>query len=1222
MRSRFLVLFALGVVIACAACGDDTNNNDHPDGGTDLPDGGPDETVCEVLPPVASGTCEVTTGSETKLIKGNILTPDGVLIGGQVAVDSGGTITCVGCNCAAGGETVVTCPGASVSPGLINTHDHITFTQNDPYTPPTKSDGTPIRYEHRHQWRKGQDSKPKIPAPGGASGVRISWGELRFVMGGATSIVGSGGQTGLLRNLDSTTQQEGLNHSAVDFETFPLGDSGGTRRTMDCDYGGTVTAASLANVKSFEPHTAEGLDLSANNEFKCESSSTYDTAGAPKVSQDLLLPQTAMIHAIALKTDDYAAMALKGTGLIWSPRSNITLYGDTARVTTAAALGVEIALGTDWMPTGSMNMLRELRCADELNQTYFDHYFTDKQLWEMVTINAAAVTATDDAIGVLATGHVGDIAIFAANDKAPYRAVIEAEPKDVALVLRGGLALYGEDATVAGLTTSCDTVDVCGSPKRVCIKREINKTWSELQTAVGDIYPAFECGVPEKEPSCVPTRPEAVNGSTIFTGMVTATDSDGDGLPDASDNCPKVFNPVRPMDNMIQPDLDGDMLGDACDPCPADAGTTTCTAVNLDDRDHDTIVNSADNCPDVANPQQTDGDTDGKGDACDPCPSDANPGTSGCPTSIYNVKNGTTPVGTVVRIDNALVTGKGTNGFFVQTKSGDPGYNGSDYSGLFVYTGAMAPTLASAVPGWRVSIDGTVTNFNGQIELDQVGTVMPMTMVAELAPTPISVTYAEVKTGGTRAAKLESVFVQLGAASISAVDATYGEYTLTSGPDSLVVDDYLYVTPNPSVGAAVGSIRGILTFRQMASKLEPRSAMDVASGPPTLAAFGPSLSYVRQSSNSVNTFPAGSELTVTLSAPAQGNTDVSISSNSASINIPMGKVTVPDGQTTAKVVLSSTTTNADVTLTAQLGAGTPLTAHVRVLATSEAPTAVTCSPSTGAVAPNGTITLTAALDIPAPSGGTPVTLAISPGGAGTTNPATTLTVAANTLSNTVTYTDASGTGMATVTMSISGAPSSSCTLTVSQGASHLVINEVDYDQFNEDTAEYVEIYNPTGAPISLANVGLVLINGSLTPPSAYPSADSIIDLSSLGSVPAFGYVVLAGANIAPAAGALKLDPGWTLNQVQNGAPDGIALVDTVTHTLIDALSYEGTINGAEVPGIANPVSLVEGTVLSGTVADVNTGNASLCRSPNGKDTDNANADWKLCSTLTPGSANP
>jgi hypothetical protein len=93
-------------------------------------------------------------------------------------------------------------------------------------------------------------------------------------------------------------------------------------------------------------------------------------------------------------------------------------------------------------------------------------------------------------------------------------------------------------------------------------------------------------------------------GTTTLPGNnVTFTtlgvDTDGDGKPDASDNCPTVANPD-------QKDSDGDGIGDACDVAPPPDG------------DGDGIVDSADNCPAVANPGQEDANANDIGDACEP----------------------------------------------------------------------------------------------------------------------------------------------------------------------------------------------------------------------------------------------------------------------------------------------------------------------------------------------------------------------------------------------------------------------------------------------------------------------------------------------------------------------------------------------------------------------------------------------------------------------------
>src|SRR5688500_20413054 len=53
-----------------------------------------------------------------------------------------------------------------------------------------------------------------------------------------------------------------------------------------------------------------------------------------------------------------------GAKLVWSPLSNLLLYGKTAAVYDAIAAGVMVSLGTDWTPSGSPNLLTELKIAD------------------------------------------------------------------------------------------------------------------------------------------------------------------------------------------------------------------------------------------------------------------------------------------------------------------------------------------------------------------------------------------------------------------------------------------------------------------------------------------------------------------------------------------------------------------------------------------------------------------------------------------------------------------------------------------------------------------------------------------------------------------------------------------------------------------------------------------------------------------------------------------
>jgi hypothetical protein len=166
---------------------------------------------------------------------------------------------------------------------------------------------------------------------------------------------------------------------------------------------------------------------------------------------------------------------------VWSPLSNLLLYGKTAAVYDALAAGVLVALGTDWTPSGSANLLTELKVADRALRNVSvlgdrRHMVSglnagqsvqgrgaaelalDRLLVEMVTINPAQAVRWDDQVGSIEAGKVADLLVIQGgppvrgNDgvpASPYRRLIDATEQDVALVMVGGVAQAGDVAVMS-----------------------------------------------------------------------------------------------------------------------------------------------------------------------------------------------------------------------------------------------------------------------------------------------------------------------------------------------------------------------------------------------------------------------------------------------------------------------------------------------------------------------------------------------------------------------------------------------------------------------------------------------------------------------------------------------------------------------------------------------------------------------------------------------------
>jgi cytosine/adenosine deaminase-related metal-dependent hydrolase len=825
MRRTSVCLLTL---LAVAACGD---NSDAPSGDPDAasaPDAGttPDanepeppppppfdgEVKCErTVPRPDTGICTATAGTGTAVVvRGNILADGGEGLDGEVLYD-GDTIVCVGCDCSASPgyatATQIDCGGSVVSAGLINAHDHLSY-NNRPPLASTAAGGE--RFEHRHQWRHAPPGEPTNQI-GGANGNR--WNEVRQAMSGTTSMAASSQAAGMVRNVDNlqdADREDGLRQTV--YQVFALGDGDldGVTAPATCDWDYRYSELQVALMPGLVTHTSEGINDYAHKEFECQSSSL-------NMARDFTEKNVGHIHGVGLTAADYYAMVRDDTKLIWSPRSNVSLYGETARAPVFFRLGGTIALGTDWTYSGSATMNREMSCAAFLDDSYYGNVFTDEDIWRMATINAAEATGTSARLGSLIRGKLADIAVYRADAGVLHRAVIDATTDDVALVVRAGDVLFGEDAIVNALDASCEAIDVCGQARRVCAMREFTVTYATLAAAAAGAsppaYPAIFCDTPPQEPTCIPSRPGQ------YTGELTKADPDGDGVATATDNCPATFNPIRPMDHGAQADADGDGMGDGCDPTPIG-----------DDLDGDGRSNDVDVCP-LASDDGVDMDSDGKGDACDACATTPNPDTV-CyppPVTMTQIQTGEIARGTTVIVEGAIVTAIEDEGFYAQ----DPAVTSGENAGLNVFLGGdHAYTI-----GTRVSFAGTVDEYFDMTQIE--GAVVLSSAAGEpIAPVALTVDAAQDE-------KFEGTLVKVTVDATTTIEPTFNcgtgcpdtnlwKINGTTGATSFIVvsdrdwqgtaQEWTAALARAQAGA---DVTGVMSWRFNARRILPRTPADI-----------------------------------------------------------------------------------------------------------------------------------------------------------------------------------------------------------------------------------------------------------------------------------------------------------------------------------------------------------------------------------------------------------
>ncbi|MBN8227019.1 amidohydrolase family protein [Corallococcus macrosporus] len=344
-------------------------------------------------------------------------------------------------------------------PGLIDLHNHFVYDVLTLWR-------VPKRYLNRTQWPRHADYGPLISLPvrvlgGHAPTARaiVRYIEAKALLAGTTTGQGirtrvSGGEAlfrGAMRNVEEprddhlpagSTRVMDLHDDAEDIQSF---------------------RDALSSRAAYFYHLGEGVDDYAHRRY-------LDLA-----EHDLIQPSLIGIHSLGLHRQDLDTMADKGAKVVWSPFSNLLLYGQTLPISDLLGAGVTFSLGCDWSPTGSKNLLQELKVARHEAQRQ-GASLSSRALVRSVTADAARVTGWQTQVGTLRANALADLLVIAGTDGDPYDTLISATEKDVRLVTVDGVARFGDRALMDRLAFDpshpSETWTLDGVEKAFCLWAE------------------------------------------------------------------------------------------------------------------------------------------------------------------------------------------------------------------------------------------------------------------------------------------------------------------------------------------------------------------------------------------------------------------------------------------------------------------------------------------------------------------------------------------------------------------------------------------------------------------------------------------------------------------------------------------------------------------------------------------------------------------------------
>lgn len=383
-----------------------------------------------------------------------------VIPNGTIYIDQGSIVAVseAQVSCPTGFEDVpVVKTGGTIYPGLIELHNHLAYNALCLWD-------VPKQYSNRDQWSGIPAYRKLISGPMQIIGkspelvpALIRYVECKSLLGGVTTSQGiqlfsNAGirrfYRGVVRNVEQTNEKD-----------LPEADT----RVADVEAkDANRFFERLQKTTCFLLHLSEGIDETANKHF--QSLRIADEKWA-------INKQLAGIHCAGLKEKDFDILGKEKGAMVWSPMSNLLLYGETAKIKAAKEAGVRIGIGSDWSPSGSKNLLGELKVARLVSQA-MGSVFSDRDILAMATRDAASILQWDAVIGSLEAGKRADLIVISQDSGDPYERMLQSKETAIRLVMINGVARYGIPSLMQHLEAAGEMLKVGGLKRMIFLQQE------------------------------------------------------------------------------------------------------------------------------------------------------------------------------------------------------------------------------------------------------------------------------------------------------------------------------------------------------------------------------------------------------------------------------------------------------------------------------------------------------------------------------------------------------------------------------------------------------------------------------------------------------------------------------------------------------------------------------------------------------------------------------